>query len=147
MGVGSIVDLVQCGFSGYSYFKTRGHIIELMKLYDKFEKEAKPEVAEAVLYVLQKKHRKSVRKFTGMVPMVGGLGNTLFTLGRTIQKKFITKTKGVHREEHAKVLWKNKGFDTLAHRACKELLGEKTYRKLRDNSLGWRYLMAKMKSL
>jgi hypothetical protein len=148
LGVGGVLAVTESVFSGRSCARTYSHFEALKRLLKYHRDWAKKEVVEAVEYVLEKKRVKMGRKFLGVLPVAGSLGNSIYTLGRTIYKKS-KNIKGVKREKYAKTLWGHQlnHTDTLASVVCRELLGGKTFDSIRGHKGGWRVLKKKMRSL
>ncbi len=101
----------------------------------------------AIGYTLNKKNKKLKRKGLGCVPVLGSFCNTVYTLGRTIQKR-MDGSRGVERRKWAVVLWENMmAGDPAAIAACQELLGTKIFTSIRTYHEGHLVLKKKMKSL
>lgn len=146
---GIALAIADLALSAVSAAKTYAHMCALeaiMQLYS-----GKPGVREttltAIAYTLNKKNKKLKRKGISCIPVLGSICNTVYTLGRTVQKK-MNKTKGVERRAMSKLLWNNMlAGDPAAIAACEELLGAKTFGKIRMCIDGDVVLKKKMKSL
>ncbi|MBL8841691.1 MAG: hypothetical protein JNL90_09220 [Planctomycetes bacterium] len=148
--IGIALSLVDSLLSGASAVSTYGHIKQLEKLLQAGvpgHRPVLPGTREAIVFACKKKNKKLKRKGIGCIPVLGSICNTVYTIGRTIQKSR-SGTKGVERRHHAKVLWANaRCDDPLAIAACKELLGKKIYAMIEGMNDGDRVLKKKMKSL
>jgi hypothetical protein len=152
--VGIALMVADIGLSAFSAAKTYAHICALEEILDKYEygfgrseRKVLAGTIDAILFTAKKKNKKLKRKGFGCIPILGSIGNTVYTLGRTIYKR-VKGTRGVERRKQAEILWTNmlKG-DPCATEACLELLGTKTFFKIRKYSDGWVVLKKKMKSL
>jgi len=98
-------------------------------------------------WTLNQKNRKLKRKGLGCLPILGSTLNTVYTLGRTIQKR-VMGTKGKDRHGHAVVLWQNMmANDPFAMEVCLELLGTRVFNSIRHYSDGHLVLKRSMRSL
>jgi hypothetical protein len=150
--VGIALALTEVAFSVRSIAKTYSHIAKLKEIKKKHYRNELVGTRETIEYVLHQKNKKLKHKGVGCIPGVGSLVNSVYMVGRAIQKK-AQNSKGKDRKENAKTLWTNllDGCE-MAEAACKELLGEKMYQKLmnlpqEDRQLGWMVLKKKMKSI
>lgn len=148
--IGIALSLVDSLMSGASAVSTYGHIKQLERLltrYNTTDLGVQIGTHEAITFACKKKNKKLKRKGLGCIPILGSICNTVYTIGRTIQKSR-SGTKGVARRHHAKVLWDNaRRGDPMAIAACKELLGKKIYAMIEGMNDGDRVLKKKMKSL
>lgn len=132
--------------------KTYAHIKELESILAYAEAgsgklAALPGTVNAIAFTLNKKNKKLKRKGIGCIPVLGSICNTVYTAGRSIQKRN-NGTRGVERRSYALTLWQNMlKKDRYAIAACSSLLGEKMFTKLRVYADGDRVLKKKMRSL
>lgn len=102
---------------------------------------------DAIAFTLNKKNKKLKRKGVGCIPVLGSICNTVYTAGRSIQKRH-DNSRGVDRRSHAEKLWVNMlTKDRYAIAACSSLLGERIFTKLRIYADGHKVLKKKMRSL
>ena len=102
---------------------------------------------DAIAFTLNKKNKKLKRKGVGCIPVLGSICNTVYTAGRSIQKRH-DNSRGVLRRSHAEKLWENMlKKDRYAIAACSSLLGERIFTKLRIYADGHKVLKKKMRSL
>lgn len=146
---GIALAIADMALSAVSAAKTYAHMCALeaiMKLYSG-KKGVRESTMTAIAYTLNKKNKKLKRKGISCIPVLGSICNTVYTLGRTVQKK-MNGTKGVERRAMSKLLWNNMlAGDPAAIAACEELLGAKTFGKIRMCIDGDVVLKKKMKSL
>jgi hypothetical protein len=147
--VGIALAIADIAISAASAASTYAHMCALeaiVKLYSG-KKGVRENTLTAIAYTLNKKNKKLKRKGISCIPVLGSICNTVYTIGRTIQKRR-DGTKGVERRAMSKVLWGNMlGGDPAAIAACQELLGAKTFGKIRMCIDGDVVLKKKMKSL
>lgn len=146
---GIALAIADLALSAVSAAKTYAHMCALEAIVTLYS--GKPGVREstmtAIAYTLNKKNKKLKRKGVSCIPVLGSICNTVYTLGRTVQKK-MNGTKGVERRAMSKILWNNMlAGDRAAIAACEELLGAKTFGKIRMCIDGDVVLKKKMKSL
>ncbi len=145
--VGLALALVESAFSAASAVSTYGHIKNLEKILVALGPGAMPGTCDAILFCCKKKNKKLKRKGLGCIPVFGSICNSVYTLGRTIQKSY-QGTKGKERRKQASTLWVNTlNGDKCAIAACKEILGVKVYDLIKGCSDGDLVLKKKMKSL
>jgi hypothetical protein len=145
VGIGFM--LLEMGISGFSAAVTYKHISHLKKILIRHrDHTVLPGTEVAILYAIKKKNKKLLRKGLGVVPMVGSLGVSVYTLGRSIKKRY-QGTRGDYRRMQARTLWANQlQGDHMAIAACKELLG-KVYPKVREYADGFVLLKKKIRSM
>lgn len=145
--IGIAMSLIESGFSAASAVSTYRHIKQLERIIELKGPVAKPGTLEAIVFCCKKKNKKLKRKGLGCVPILGSICNTVYTVGRSIQKR-IEGTRGVERRQQASILWQNTLIgDQCAIAACKEILGEKVYALIEGLADGHLVLKKKMKSL
>jgi hypothetical protein len=145
--IGIALALVDSGVSAYAAVKTYRHIKALEHIILTMGKLAKPGTVEAIIFCCKKKNKKLKRKGVGCVPILGSICNTIYTAGRSIQKR-VQGTRGVERRQQASILWQNTLLkDPCAIAACKEILGVKIYGMIAGLADGHLVLKKKMKSL
>ena len=145
--IGIALSLVDSAFSGYSAYKTSGHIRQLERIMKEYGSVAKPGTLEAIGFCIKKKNKKLKRKGVGCVPVLGSLCNSIYTAGRSVQKRW-NGTRGVERRQRASELWQNTLIgDVCAIEACKELLGIKIYKLIEGMGDGHLVLKKKLRSL
>ncbi|MES2711976.1 MAG: DUF4157 domain-containing protein [Pseudomonadota bacterium] len=150
--VGIAFMIADLTLSFVSAAKTYAHIKELESILVYAEAgsgklAAHPGTVNAIAFTLNKKNKKLKRKGVGCIPVLGSICNTVYTAGRSIQKRN-DNSRGVERRSHATTLWVNMmAKDRYAIAACSSLLGEKMFGKIRMYSDGHRVLKKKMRSL
>lgn len=103
---------------------------------------------QAIGFCIKKKNKKLKRKGFGCIPAIGSLCNSVYTVGRTIQKRH-NNTRGVERRQQAFTLWDNTlqpNACPFAIEACKDLLGIKIYTMIEGMTDGHLVLKKKLKS-
>ncbi|HEY4250901.1 MAG TPA: DUF4157 domain-containing protein [Roseomonas sp.] len=146
---GIALAIADMALSAVSAAKTYAHMCALEAIIQLYSGKpgVRADTLTAIAYTLNKKNKKLKRKGISCIPILGSICNTVYTLGRTVQKK-LDKSKGVERRAMAKVLWTNMmQGDRAAIAACEELLGAKTFGKIRMCIDGDVVLKKKMKSL
>lgn len=141
--------LLDIGLSAKSAASTYAHICALEAILEIYKGRpgVRASTLEAIAYTLNKKNKKLKRKGFGCIPILGSICNTVYTAGRTIQKR-VQGTRGIERRAMAKTLWQNMlAGDPAAIAACEDLLGVKTFTKIRIYIDGDVVLKKKMKSL
>ncbi|MDB5412614.1 MAG: hypothetical protein JWR10_949 [Rubritepida sp.] len=147
--VGIALMVLDVALSAKAAASTYSHIKALEAIMIKYlnAKGVQTSTLLAIAFVLSKKNKKLKRKGLGCVPILGSVCNTVYTLGRTIQKR-LDGTKGVERRLAAVQLWTNMmAGDPAAIAACEELLGAKMFSSIRRYGDGHLVLKKKMKSL
>jgi hypothetical protein len=147
VGIGFM--LLEMGMSGWSTAVTYNHIKKLNKITMDYSGRpgVLPSTHGAIQYAVKKKNKKLHRKGLGILPAVGSLVNTVYTIGRTIKKKR-RGDKGEIRRFQAKTLWDNQlGGDPMAIAACQELLGKKVFKQVQMYADGFVLLKKKLRSL
>jgi hypothetical protein len=162
MGVSGAFAAFEMMTSFNSFIKTDNHLINLECIIKRYRgaEGVNPYTEPMLHYVIHKKKKKRLHKGIGMIPVVGSLSNTVYTIGRSIKKsgrKKVTngdiekamKTKGWLRNVVAQILWLNQYNNCpMAIAACQELLGKKHGSfKRRVDPLGYIKLREKIKSL
>ena len=133
--------------SGVSAVKTYRHVNALERILKTHGQNAYGGTVEAILFAIKKKNKKLKRTGAGCVPVLGSMCNSVYTVGRTIKKRY-RGTRGVERRAHAETLWQNcQGGDPCARAACIELLGSKIFGLIDGYTDGHLVLKKKMKSL
>jgi hypothetical protein len=146
---GIALAIADMALSAVSAAKTYAHTCALEAIVTLYsgKKGVRESTLTAIAYTLNKKNKKLKRKGISCIPVLGSICNSVYTLGRTVQKK-MNGTKGVDRRAMSKVLWNNMlAGDPAAIAACEELLGAKTFGKIRMCIDGDVVLKKKMKSL
>ncbi|WP_431284088.1 eCIS core domain-containing protein [Humitalea sp. 24SJ18S-53] len=142
--------IADIALSAASAASTYSHITALEKILRTYEfagKQVRESTLEAIAYALNKKNKKLKRKGLGCIPILGSICNSVYTLGRTIQKR-VDGTRGTERRSQARTLWLNMmAGDPAAIAACQELLGVAMFTKIRKYSDGDVVLKKKLKSL
>lgn len=143
--VGLVLMALSCAKSVHSANKTYFHIMNLQRIHQSAEAAGADQTTlDSIAYTIAQKNRKLKRKGFGAIPVLGAIGNTVYTAGRRMTKK----NRGVDRRHHAEVLWLNAlGGEKFARMACEELLGKNTYAKIKDYDDGYEVLKFKLKSL
>ncbi|MBR0646871.1 eCIS core domain-containing protein [Plastoroseomonas hellenica] len=146
---GIALAIADMALSAVSAAKTYAHMCALEAIVTLYsgKKGVRETTLTAIAYTLNKKNKKLKRKGISCIPILGSICNSVYTLGRTVQKK-VNGTKGVERRAMSKLLWNNMlAGDPAAIAACEELLGAKTFGKIRRCIDGDVVLKKKMKSL
>ncbi len=145
--VGTALTIASSAQSLVASTKSYRHIAELEDILKKHGNAAQDGTVAAIKYALVKKNLKMCRHGLGVVPVIGKLAINAYGFAKAIQKK-AKKTKGVNRRLHAETLWSNQlNDDICAIKACKELLGAKTFNEIRNTLHGYQLLMLKLKSI
>ncbi|WP_370980287.1 hypothetical protein [Agaribacterium sp. ZY112] len=145
--IGIAMAIIDSAFSGYSAYKTQQHIRQLERIMKDLGPKAKDGTLEAIGFCIKKKNKKLKRKGFGCIPVLGSLCNSIYTTGRSIQKR-VNGTRGLERRQRASELWHNTLLgDPCAIAACKELLGDKVYGLIAGMSDGHLVLKKKLRSL
>jgi hypothetical protein len=135
--------------SAVSAASTYAHMIALEEIVRHYKGRSgvRDSTLEAIAFTLNKKNKKLKRKGLGCIPILGSICNTVYTLGRSMQKRY-QGTRGVERRAYAKTLWGNMlAGDPAASAAGDNLLGIKTFTRIRNCIDGDVVLKKKMKSL
>ena len=123
------------------------HIKTLEDIVVRYGHRAHQGTLEAVAFTCIKKNRKMKTKGTSAIPVAGYTACTLYSGVRSIYKR-VTGTRGRERRDHAYQLWINHLCgDPCARAACEDLLGKKTFSKVKRYFDGHVLLKKKMKSL
>jgi len=102
---------------------------------------------ESIAFCIKKKNKKLRRKAFGAVPVLGTIGNSVYSYGNALYKKS-QGTRGVQRRQRASELWANAvAGDRCAIAACKELLGLKIYNLIEGMHDGHLVLKKKLRSI
>ncbi len=145
--VGLAFALIESTRSAVSAVKTYRHVNALEKILTELGHVAYGGTVEAILFSIKKKNKKLKRTGAGCVPILGSICNSVYTVGRTMKKRY-KGTKGIERRAYAKTLWENcQALDPCAKAACIELLGTKVYGLIDGYDDGHLVLKKKMKSL
>jgi hypothetical protein len=147
--VGIAMAVADIALSAVSAASTYAHMIALEEIVRRYKGRSgvRDSTLEAIAFTLNKKNKKLKRKGLGCIPILGSICNTVYTLGRSMQKRY-QGTRGVERRAYAKTLWGNMlAGDPAAIAACDNLLGIKTFTRIRNCIDGDVVLKKKMKSL
>lgn len=145
--IGLALHAVDIGMSAWSAVKTHKHIVQLERIIKDLGPQASPGTLEAIGFCIKKKNKKLKRKGFGCVPVLGSICNSVYTTGRSIQKR-INGTRGIERRQRASELWQNTlTGDACAIAACKELLGDKVYGMIAGMGDGHLVLKKKLRSM
>jgi len=145
--IGYAFSLVDAGLSGYSAYKTSKHIRNLEVIMMDLGVYAHEGTIESIAFCIKKKNKKLRRKAFGAVPVLGTIGNSVYSYGNALYKKS-QGTRGVQRRQRASELWANAvAGDRCAIAACKELLGLKIYNLIEGMHDGHLVLKKKLRSI
>jgi hypothetical protein len=149
--VGIALTLAEMGFSGVSAVKSHLHMVHLEKILQNYMGKEDPNVRTgtlgAIAFACLKKNKKRKRKGLGCIPVLGAIGNTVYSIGRRVVKN-ANNQRGVDRRTAAHTLWYNMLLgDPAATEACRELLGKKTFGRIRGYRDGDQVLKKKLRSI